>query len=334
MGKRGSRQQRPGGGKASQGGVMPMPVVGLAGACGLAAMMYKPLLSLLPGPQSTVEFCPFGYEAEYKSIEQLMQRSTPCIVRGLEPELHASLVRQMSPVALKALPASELFLRVSEGDSHTRILQHSNTNVKEKNFFDEALQLTWPTSPYDGWKFAQTTVKQLLNPPRAYSASFVQDVSDIAARCPFCNMQHTLRCWLTVFCDACRFLTWIRSCPKSSKQQQHLLMLSAPTTAQTLSPSGEQSGWSRAVSASKCTATHQPTCWFTCTVTDKSFSLRQMSCCATPMSIRLSIRTHRASLSRASLPGAARNGTDRSLDTDCHTTNRRRRPGMTIARKR
>jgi hypothetical protein len=185
MGKRGSRQQRPGGGKAAaaaaQGGLggVPKPLVALAGACGLAAMLHKPLLSLLPGPESTVEVCEFGYEAEYKSIEQLMQRSTPCIVRGLEPEMHATLVRQMSPAALKALPSSELFLRVSEGDSHTRILQHSNTGVKEKNFFDEALQLTWPTGPYDGWKFAQTTVKQLLDPPRAFSASFVQDVSDV-----------------------------------------------------------------------------------------------------------------------------------------------------------
>ena len=155
-----------------------LPVGGaLAGACGMAAMLYKPLLSLLPGPESTVEVCEFGYEAEYKSIEQLMQRSTPCIVRGLEPELHATLAQQMSPGVLHSLPPSELFLRVSEGDTHTRILQHASSKTKENGFLDEGMQFTWPTGPYDAWSFKKTTVKQLLDPPRDYSASFVQDVS-------------------------------------------------------------------------------------------------------------------------------------------------------------
>lgn len=168
--------KRQGAGKRSKEGNVPAPLVALAGACGVAAMLYKPLLALLPGPESTVEICNFGRDADLKSIEELMQRSTPCIVRGLQPELHAALTRQLSPAALKALPASELFLRVSEGGSHSRILQHSNTAAKEKNFFDEALQLTWPTGPYDGWTFKKTTVNELLNPPRDYSASFVQDV--------------------------------------------------------------------------------------------------------------------------------------------------------------
>ena len=90
--------------------------------------LYKPLLSLVPGPASTVEVCEFGPEADVKSIEHLMQRSTPCLVRGLAPDLHASLVGQLSPVALKSLPPSEMFLRVTEGESHSRVMQHSNTN--------------------------------------------------------------------------------------------------------------------------------------------------------------------------------------------------------------
>lgn len=186
MGKR-SKQRQGAGGKQRQGaGKKPpkgssVPLVGLAGACGVVAMLYKPLLSLLPGPQSTVEVCDFGPDANYKTIEQLVQRSTPCVVRGLEPDLHATMVGQMSPVVLKALPESELFLRVSEGDSHSRILQHSNRSPKENNMYDDTLKLAWPTSPYDGWMFKKSTVKQLLDPEHDYSASLVMDVSDFIA---------------------------------------------------------------------------------------------------------------------------------------------------------
>ena len=221
MGKR----QR-GGDKAPKEGNAPLPLVALAGACGVAAMLYKPLLALLPGPESTVEFCNFGRDADLKSIEELMQRSTPCIVRGLQPDLHAVLTRQLSPAALKALPASELFLRVSEGDSHSRILQHSNTAAKDKNFFDEALQLTWPTGPYDGWTFKKTTVNELLNPPRNFSASFVQDVRHLSHWAGLCT--HARRSALLANClfGCCRgisrYLVSTKSCPRSSKQRQHL----------------------------------------------------------------------------------------------------------------
>jgi hypothetical protein len=184
MGKK--KQQRPGNAKPQKGGGgLPLqPLLGLAGACGLLAALYKPLLSLVPGPASTVEVCEFGPEADVKSIEQLMQRSTPCLVRGLAPDLHASLVGQLSPVALKTLPPSEMFLRVTEGDSHSRVMQHSNTNPKEKLFFDDTLQLTWPTAPYDGWAFKKSTVKELLSPPSGFSASFVQDASMLSEIMP------------------------------------------------------------------------------------------------------------------------------------------------------
>lgn len=268
--------KRQGGGKRSKEGNVPAPLVALAGACGVAAMLYKPLLALLPGPESTVEICNFGRDADLKSIEELMQRSTPCIVRGLQPELHAALTRQLSPAALKALPASELFLRVSEGGSHSRILQHSNTAAKEKNFFDEALQLTWPTGPYDGWTFKKTTVNELLNPPRDYSASFVQDVR----RLSHCGLGSALlaNCLLVCCGGICRYLVSTKSCPRSSKQRQRLLMPYARTTVQRASSSGGQFGSSRGVSASKCTPMHRPTCCSTCMAIDRSFSRPPMKC--------------------------------------------------------
>ena len=180
MGKR--RQQRPPGQKkrAPSGGASSLAslgasVLGAAVAALVGAGAWQALQALVPEPVSTVPFCDFG--VDFQTVEELFARTTPCRVRGLETAKINEMIAQWSPSSIMQLGSSELELRVTEGENHTRVLRHCSKRSKESGFENSALSLTWPQTAYDAWAFKKSTLEELFQPKDDYSASFAADVS-------------------------------------------------------------------------------------------------------------------------------------------------------------
>ena len=127
--------------------------------------------------------CTFGPGAEYETVEQLFRRGEPCLVLGLEADLHTTLREQFAPSFLAALPAatSSMLLRTAEADpgTTTKVMRHSTRSSKDGKWAKSArLGLTWPRHEYDDWEFSHSTLhSSILQPGLGRFASFSADPS-------------------------------------------------------------------------------------------------------------------------------------------------------------
>lgn len=122
---------------------------------------------------STVPACVFG--RDFHSVEQLLNRSTACLVQGLETEMHQEVMRQWSVNRLRQLPQGVMKLRVTEGDEHTRVMRYNKMGARDtpaSSFRSKVLGLVWPREAYDMWEFKDATVENVINPDENWSASF------------------------------------------------------------------------------------------------------------------------------------------------------------------
>ena len=124
--------------------------------------------------QSVVPFCDFG--ADFQSVAELMERRTPCLVRGLEVAKHAEVTRAWAPETILRLPAARgaVKLRATEGPNHTRVMRYSDRNLQksESAFKSKDLGIAWSRGAYDSWEFEQHTMRDVLRPGSGFSASF------------------------------------------------------------------------------------------------------------------------------------------------------------------
>ena len=190
MGRKSSKGGGKGGGKAqttSAASTVQIAVVAGGGvwmAC-LAAWLGSAGGAARP-PESTVDVCEWG--TEYTTVDGLLQRPTPCLVRGLEPAKHAEVSRQWAPSTILRLPAArgDVSCRSTEEPSHTRVMRYSDRNLERprKSFVNDQLGFSWPREAYDAWEFKGKTMHDVLNPSDGQSASFSGDVSAFAGAHP------------------------------------------------------------------------------------------------------------------------------------------------------
>ena len=162
-------------------------------AGGVAAVAAAACVAAWIGPsgkavpvESSVPICEWG--TEYTTVAELLQRPTPCLVRGLEPAKHAEVARQWAPSTILRLPHArgQVSCRATEEPSHTRVMRYSNRNMQQprKSFVSEHLGLSWPRERYDGWEFKANTMHDVLTPRDGTSASFSGNVEAFAGAHP------------------------------------------------------------------------------------------------------------------------------------------------------
>eukprot|EP01044_Picomonas_judraskeda_P003950 COSAG03_NODE_338_length_8851_cov_33.536106_5_plen_217_part_00 len=151
-----------------------------------------------PAGVSTVPICVFGQD--FSSVEELLNRSTACLVQGLESDLHQAVIKQWTVEQLRRLPQAVLKLRVTEGDAHTRVMRYNKmgpADRPESSFRSKLFGLVWPReayllrimhvwllyvdflceylcaynvcivrSSYDMWEFKDATIEDVINPRR------------------------------------------------------------------------------------------------------------------------------------------------------------------------
>ena len=127
--------------------------------------------------QRTVPFCDFGND--FHTVEELLERHTPCLVRGLETAKHAEVARQWSPKTLleqEHARTSVMTLRATEGPQHTRTMCYSQRDKNDPSADFSMLGgegQKWPRGRYDAWYFKKdVTMFDMLQPAAGFSASF------------------------------------------------------------------------------------------------------------------------------------------------------------------
>eukprot|EP01043_Picozoa_sp_COSAG02_P038881 COSAG02_NODE_3031_length_7513_cov_19.127192_3_plen_530_part_00 len=149
-------------------------VAGGVGVLAAATAFFAGLRSISePVGVSTVPVCVFGKDVH--SVEQLFNRSTACLVQGLETEMHQEVIKQWSVNRLRQLPQGVMKLRVTEGDDHTRVMRYNKMGPRDtptSSFRSKVLGLVWPREAYDMWEFKDATIENVINPDDDWSASF------------------------------------------------------------------------------------------------------------------------------------------------------------------
>jgi hypothetical protein len=138
-----------------------------------------------PVGESTVPVCVFG--KDFHSVEELLNRSTACLVKGLEADKHQAVIDQWSISHLQRLPKGSLKLRVTEGEDATRVMRYNKMGPGDslaKSFREKTLGLVWPREAYDMWEFKDATLDDVINPDDDYYASFSSSAQNLRAPHP------------------------------------------------------------------------------------------------------------------------------------------------------
>jgi hypothetical protein len=124
--------------------------------------------------QNLAPECSLG--TDFHTIAELLERRTPCLVRGLESANIAEVTKSWSPSTILRLPHARgrVTLRATEEPNHTRVMRYSNRNLENSKtaFNSKLLGFEWPRGQYDQWEFAAHTMFDVLNPQAGFSASF------------------------------------------------------------------------------------------------------------------------------------------------------------------